>query len=436
MQSASTQIPAGSRRGGAGAAAGRALLREALRTSPGRLRLMAAGVVVGALCFGVVATLAERSRANAVNAARTATEPLLGQAVALYGALSDAEATVTTTFLTGGLEPPARRARYLRDLRVAGDALAALARDAGSAAGAQVAVRTIADELPIYAGLVESARAANLQGFPVGAAYLREAASVLAGQILPAADRLYAEAARRLGADVGSGTDVAPLVVLAAAAATALALLVAMQRRLSAMTRRRVNVASAVATAMLVALAAWALIGLVAERSDLARAQRDGSDAVELASATAVLLSRAQGDLSLTLVNRGSDETDPQDFATVMRTLAPPRGLIAAVAAPGTPLAEHFGAYAARAGAIAGQQSAGNVQGATTLASSHGSIAIADTLHTDLAALLATGQARFADAAADAGSALDGLWPAIPLAALALAGLGLLGLAPRIGEYR
>jgi hypothetical protein len=432
MQSASTQIPAGSRRAGAGPAAVRALLR----TTPGRLRLMAAGVVVGALCFGVVATIAERSRADAVSAARTATEPLLGQAVALYGALSDAEATVTTTFLTGGLEPPARRARYLRDLRVAGDALAALARDAGTAAGAQGAVRTITEELPIYAGLVESARAANLQGFPVGAAYLREAASVLAGQILPAADRLYGEAARRLGDDVGSGTDVVPLVVLAVAALSAVALLVAMQRRLSGMTRRRVNVPSAVATVLLAALAAWSLIGLVAERSDLARAQREGSDAVELASATTVLLSRAQGDLSLALANRGSDETDPQDFATVMRTLAAPRGLIAAVAAPGTTLADDFGAYAARAGAIAGEQAAGNVQGATMLASSSGSIAIADALHTDLAARLAAGQARFVSSAADAGSALGGLWPAIPLAAVALAGLGLLGLAPRIGEYR
>jgi hypothetical protein len=72
----------------------------------------------------VIATAAERSRASAASAARSQTEPLLGQAATLYTALSDANATATTTFLEGGLEPPARRARYAADLRLSTDALA------------------------------------------------------------------------------------------------------------------------------------------------------------------------------------------------------------------------------------------------------------------------------------------------------------------------
>ena len=63
-------------------------------------------VVAGVLCFGVVATLAVHSRSKAANAARTQTEPLLVQAVTLYDSLSDANATATTTFLTGGLRRP------------------------------------------------------------------------------------------------------------------------------------------------------------------------------------------------------------------------------------------------------------------------------------------------------------------------------------------
>ena len=54
----------------------------------------------------------------------------------------------------------------------------------------------------------------------------------------------------------------------------------------------------------------------------LARSRRN-SDAVETLAATKVLLSRAQSDQSLTLVNRGSDETDPADFKAVTKALAP-----------------------------------------------------------------------------------------------------------------
>jgi hypothetical protein len=84
-------------------------LRERLTTTPGRLVLASVLAVAGAVCFGVIATAAERSRAQAAQAVRVETEPLLVQAVTLYTALSDANATVTTTFLQGGLEPPARR---------------------------------------------------------------------------------------------------------------------------------------------------------------------------------------------------------------------------------------------------------------------------------------------------------------------------------------
>ena len=64
---------------------------------------------------------------------------------------------------------------------------------------------------------------------------------------------------------------------------------------------------------------------MVRSQNDLAAAQRHGSDSVELLSTADVLLSRAQGDLSLTLVNRGTDTTDPLDFkAAIARALRTP----------------------------------------------------------------------------------------------------------------
>ena len=71
----------------------------------------------------------------------------------------------------------------------------------------------------------------------------------------------------------------------------------------------------------------WGIVALVSAQNALQTAQQKGSDSVEALSAATVLLSRAQGDLSLVLVNRGSD-TRPLDF-TVVVARARPGGLIA-----------------------------------------------------------------------------------------------------------
>src|SRR5438105_8208070 len=107
---AAAPAPARRRRVRAGLALG--WVRARLTTTPGRLVLTSILVVLGAASFGILATGAEQSRERAVRAARTATEPLLVQAVNLYTSLSEANATVATGLLAGGLEPPAARARY------------------------------------------------------------------------------------------------------------------------------------------------------------------------------------------------------------------------------------------------------------------------------------------------------------------------------------
>jgi hypothetical protein len=420
-------------------------IRERLTTTPGRLALVLMLVVAGALVFGVVATSAERSRAQAADAIRNRTEPLLVQAVNLYTALSDANATATTTFLTGGLEPPARRALYLEDLRVASQSLATLTREVGGSAGPQTAVVT--NELPVYSGLVEAARANNRQGLPVGAAYLRQASTLLTGTILPAAAGLYATEARTLSNDYSTGTATASLVVLVLVIAISLVLLGLAQIYLARLSRRILNPPLLVATALLAAVSIWALLGLTGEQNALGTAQRAGSDSVEVLSATTVLVSRARSDESLTLVNRGSDETDPADFAVVMRTLAPNRGLIGEVTAlaggTGTrdaaqQLASDFGAYQAETARIAAFEANGQIVPAINLAvrSAASPSSPADRMSANLAGQLAAAQRRFGSAAADATSSLSGLSIAIPVLTVLVAALALVGLRQRLSEYR
>ncbi len=423
-----------------------AWIRQRLNTTPGRLVLVSILVVVGAACVAVIATSAEQARERAAEAARTQTEPLLVQASNLYTALSDANATVATNLLSGGLEPPAKRARYEHDLLVASSSLAALTREGGTSASAPAALSVVADQLPVYSGLVESARANNRQGFPIGAAYLRQAALLLEFSVLPAADRLYGTEAQRLSDDYHSGTATTTLVAFIVATVVSIGLLLLTLRYLARISHRILNVPVLVATLVFSAVSLWGVIGMVNEQNALATAQRNGSDPVEVLSASKVLLSRAQGDQSLTLVNRGTDESDPLDFTAVMHTLAPSNGtggLISEVSAlarrTGTSGAARqfdadFASYQSKASQINNLEGTGQLGPAIQLAP--GAAAISDQLSTELTRQIAAAQRRFTHAAKDASSALDGLWLAIPLITAIAAVLCLLGLRQRINEYR
>ena len=145
--------------------------------------------------------------------------------------------------------------------------MATLTQDAGADPDARDAVRTIIAQIPVYAGLIESARANNRAGFPIGAAYLRKASVLLNGTILPAADRLYAAEAARLSDDYGTGTATAALVVLALVIVLALGLLVWTQSYLTRISRRVLNPLMLVATAVLAAVSVWAVIGMLGSRA-------------------------------------------------------------------------------------------------------------------------------------------------------------------------
>lgn len=421
-------------------------LRRRAMTTPGKLALVSTLVVAGALCFGVVATLVVRSRSDAASAARTQTEPLLVQAVTLYDSLSDANATATTTFLIGGLEPPKRRTHYLQDLRLATGSLTTLTREV-SGTGARVAVRTITDRLPVYTGLVETARANNRQGFPVGAAYLRQASTLLTGKILPAANQLYAIEANRLGDDYRSGTSNTPLVVLGIVIALSLGILIAAQRFVARISRRILNIWMLAATLLIAGVSVWAALGLIEERNSLIRAQRNGSDSVEVLSASQVLLSRARSDQSLTLVGRGSDELSPADFERVLNVLSPQGGMLgeaaplAARAGTGRDaqrLAQEFAAYRAQAAEVTRVLKSGRIGAAISqaVADAASPSSASARLSSDLAVQTNAAQARFQSQAADATTALSGLEIAIPALAAAAAILALVGLRQRANEYR
>jgi hypothetical protein len=421
-------------------------LRARATTTPGKLSMVLAGLIAAIVLFGIVATAAERSRAQAAQAARAQTERLLVQAANLYTKLSDANATVATALLSGGSEPPAKRALYLQDLRAASNALSTLTREAGGSARSRAGLGVVSAELPIYSGLVESARANNEQGFPIGAAYLRRASALLTGTVLPAADGIYAAEARRLGDDYGSGTTSTTLVAFIVASAIVLSLLALAQWYVARTSHRILNVLMLAATAVLLVVSIWGVVGLLTEQSSLSSARRNGSDPLEVLTATRILLSRAQGDQSLALVDRGTDEADPRDFGAVMRVLEPSRGtrgLIGEVAAlagqngtsgPASQLEAGFASYRAETAQIAALENGGQIEPAIQRAPAASTTF--DHLNVSLADQVAAAQRRFTRSASSATSAVSALSLAIPLLTVVVAALVFLALRERINEYR
>ena len=400
-------------------------VRDRLATAPGRLILISALVVVGSVCFGVIATGAEQSRERAVRAARTDTEPLLVHALTLYKALQEANATVATGLLgAGGLEPRSSQIRYTQDIQRATSALTALTQGAVTPA-AQAALGTIAADLPTYTGYVEDARANSRQGFPVGPAYLRQA-TVVNTSMVHAAQRVYAAEAERLNSDYQTGTDSAALVALVAAIAAALVLLALAQLYVTRISHRILNVLMLLATVLLAVVSVWALVGVSSEQNSLASAQRNGSDSLEALSAANVLLSRAQGDLSLALVNRGTDDVDPLDFRAVTQVLT-----TSPVAAS---LRSRFAAYQAAGNRIQQLEDQGELEPA--ISQLQPVAKMSQQLSDQLGREITAADGRFKDSARDAASALSGLGLAIPLITVLVAVLSLLGLRQRINEYR
>lgn len=300
------------------------LVQRRLRGTPGRLALATAVLVVLGLATGVAGAVGVRQRTDLINGATARSGELTVAAQRLYRALSDADATAASAFLTGGVEPVALRERYQADIA---DAAAALATVTGGGAGdqrGQSAAARLAAQLPVYAGLVETARVYNRQGVPVGGAYLREASGLMRERLLPAAEELYAAVSRQLDAARGDAAAFPWFAVLLGV--LTIAGLVYVQRYLTRRTNRVFNIGLVAATAAAAVLVVWLGISavLVGERLDASR-DEGSAQVAQLADARIEAL-RARADESLTLVARGNGAQNEEDYVAAMLRLAGPDG--------------------------------------------------------------------------------------------------------------
>lgn len=411
---------------------------------PARLRLLLIATLAASLLWGVAAAWTAGQQASAAGNVVGVSEPLSYDAEQVYRSLSDADATEATAFLAG-IEPPAARSRYLADIARAETYLETAAAAGNQSSRSELTV--LSTGIPVYTGLVETARADNLQGLPVGAAYLGEASSLMRSSLLPAADLLYRQENAQLSAADGQATRLPVLAIIVALAAAFV--LLGAQRWLSRRTRRSFNRGLLTASVVLLLSLGWLLTAVIVARVQLLDAREQGSAPVEALAQADIAALRAHADESLTLINRQGDDANQADFLRVERQLGPGPGTLlteAAGAARGSPGARPAAAAAAEAPAwfaahrkVRALDDSGNYDAAVQLAIGSGpasSGTLFRRMETGLTTAIGLDESAFSTAAVHGDDALTGLEAGMIAAAVVMAAGCARGLARRLAEYR
>ena len=425
-------------------------------TTPARLRLLLAALVVLSLAWGVLAALTANQHASAAADVVAVSEPLSLDAEQIYTSLSDADATAANAFLAGGLEPAAARQRYDADITQAairieaasalvGSAaartqvpghLAAQASATDSAIGDDLAI--LSGQLPTYTDEVGTARADNRLGLPLGAAYLREASALLRGTLLPAASDINTRESALLTSASAQATGLPLLVVTVVAGLGIGYVLYRSSRWLTRHTHRMVNYGLLLAALVGLVSLVWLAAAFVAGRADLLHAQQQGSAPVQALARAEVAALQAHADESLTLIDNSGDDAYQRDYLGQQKLLGPgPGTLLAAVQASGVNgvAADAQAWYQAHA-ALRAKDDGGDHAAAVQSALTGDAAAKFARLSAALSDGIQTHQAVFAASARTGRDAFTGVAAGMVVASLVMAAGCAWGLTRRLAEYR
>jgi len=422
-------------------------IRSRLETTPGRLNGYLIVLTILGVLAGLSAVVGAAQRNDSIDSVVNRSGPLAVQAQRLYRALSDADATAASAFLSSAAEPPDLRQRYQLDIADASAALAAAASagtsgTSGTSGTAADPIARISAKLPVYTGLVETARTQNRLNLPVGAAYLREASALMRDELLPAASQLYQSETAQLDDDLSAGSSfpwlTVPLILVL------LGGLVLAQRYLTRRTQRLLSRGMAVATVATVVMLLWVAVSWLDVSNQLGDSRDQGSAQVNLIAQARIAALQARADEALTLVARGSGDAFEKDFTDRMATISGAAGLVgqARNQAQSADVAKDLDKAL---GSIAGWGSqhkqvrtlddGGQYPEAVTLALGDNAKTF-NAIDTSLGDAIAKADGAFRDHASSADAAMSGAtvgWSLLTI--VSIAGL-VLGLRQRIAEYR
>lgn len=290
-------------------------LRHYAGTTPGKLIMIVAALSTAMLITGWYGSMVLENRTATLRTIVDRAEPLAEASQVLYSSLSIADAAANSAFISGGLESPELRARYSDSLATAS---AALIRAAGTSGvpgtdpdaddrAVTADLTTLATTIPVYSGLIETARTNNRLGNPVGSSYLTQASGMMQSQILPAAQRLYERRYAAI-ADPQQALTIPPYGVYAGLLFVALAL-IGTSRYLARRTRRRFNIGVVLALIAIIGGLVWLLASGLMSVAATSSAKSDGVDPLRQLTEARILTQQARSAETLALIRRG-DQTD------------------------------------------------------------------------------------------------------------------------------
>jgi len=419
-------------------------------STPGRLREVLAWLIVATVAWGGLATFTASQHASGAGTVVSASEPLSKDALQLWQSLSDANDAASAAILAGSLPPQAIVTRYQDDLATARDDIVDAARRGGPPGD----LDTLSTGLNSYSDEVSRALSNNLLGYPVGAAYLRQASALMTNQLLPVAHALYTIEDARLA---GASAQVTGLPLIVVTIVAGLALGVAYWRCGRWMYRHTHRVFNPglllAATAGAVAIL-WLAGACLAGRSDLLTAQAQGTTPVTALASADIAVLKAHSYEALTLINNSGNDSNEADFQAERTALGPAPGSLLTIAqrdAIGSPGAAPATAALTAAPAWFAQHQVvrdddngdnpavaggGTHQQAVALVVSGASGRAFQALSADLTGAITADNAAFAAHAQAGQRAFAGLEPGVIVATLAMAAALAWGLSRRLAEYR
>jgi len=271
-------------------------------SSPTKLRAATVVTVVLALVLSLGGWYSVQRRSTAIDDAAAAAQQLIRvQDVRVL--VVEADSLASRAYLQGGQEVAAERQAYEDSAANASNGLVDAAT-AATTVDAQL-LESANAQLARYLGLVEQARANNRQGFPVGAAYLRQAHTVSVA-IVSALREVEAHARQRVDDSIARAHRSSWLLVLGTM--LVLAAIVVGGVWVAIRWRRLINVPLAAAGLL-------AFVVLTAGVGVNAGAMNDADAVVEQPLAAADVLAQARAaafdarsNEALTLINRGGGQ--------------------------------------------------------------------------------------------------------------------------------
>jgi hypothetical protein len=413
-------------------------------TTPGRVRLIRAGLVVLCLGWGALAALMVGQHAAAASDAVGTSEPLSLDAQQMYQSLADADVATSTGYLYGRVPPPADRQRYQQDIAVAAADLKAVTAASGNS-GIGASLSTLSADLPVYTGYVEDSEIYNSVGYPAGGSFIEVASEEMHQILLPAARSVYAQENARLAAASAQATGLPLAVVTLAAGLVVGFFLLRSQRWLSRRTHRTLNVGLLLASFAGVVALVWLIVAVAGGRSDLLRATGHGSAPAETLAQADIAALQARGDETISLISRtGNSGGFQQDFRAAqgqLSALLASAGTqsVATAAGPVTAASHDANAWFAVNQRAQALDAAYTYPAETQLvigASPASAGALFSRLEADLGAAIRADQAVFAASASAGSDTFTGLQIGVAVLALAMAAGCAWGLSQRLAEYR